>query len=111
VVVNERTGTVVVGSQVTILPVAVAHAGLTVEISTEIQVSQPQPFSRGQTVAVPKSSINVQEPQSALRELRGATIQELVRSLNAIKASPRDIIAILQAMKRAGALQAELEVI
>lgn len=111
VVVNERTGTVVVGSTVSILPVAVAHAGLTVEIQTDVAVSQPKPFSQGQTVAVPQSTINVNEPQTSLKEVSGSTIQDLVRSLNAIKASPRDIIAILQAIKRSGALQAELEVI
>jgi len=111
VVVNERTGTVVVGALVTILPVAVAHAGLTVEISTDLQVSQPNPFGKGKTVVVPKSNINVQEGEVSLTPVSGTTIQDLVRSLNAIKATPRDIIAILQAIKSAGALQAELEVI
>ncbi len=111
VVVNERTGTVVMGADVAILPVAVAQAGLTVAIATQNQVSQPAPFTQGQTAVVPQSSVNVTEGQATLRQLRGATVQELVRSLNAIKASPRDIIAILQAVKRAGALQAELEII
>lgn len=111
VVVNERTGTVVVGSDVTILPVAAAHAGLTVEVSTQNQVSQPAPLSKGTTTKVAQSQVTVSEPTATLQQLKGATVQELVRSLNAIKASPRDIIAILQAVKRAGALQAELEII
>jgi flagellar P-ring protein precursor FlgI len=111
VVVNERTGTVVVGSEVTILPVAAAHAGLTVEVSTQNQVSQPPPASKGATVVVPQSKVTVTEGTAILKQLKGATVQELVRSLNAIKASPADIIAILQAVKRAGALQAELEII
>jgi flagellar P-ring protein precursor FlgI len=111
VVVNERTGTVVVGSQVSILPVAVAHAGLTVDIATDSLVSQPAPLSQGETTVVETSGIGVVEPEAMLYEVQGTTVQELVRSLNAIKASPRDIIAILQAIKRSGALQAELEVI
>ncbi len=111
VVVNERTGTVVMGGDVTILPVAAAQAGLTVEIATQNAVSQPPPMSSGKTTPVSQSQVTVSEGTSSLRPLRGATVQELVRSLNAIKASPRDIIAILQAVKRAGALQAELEVI
>jgi len=111
VVVNERTGTVVVGAHVTILPVAIAHGDLTVRVSTEPLVSQPEPFSEGQTVVAPLSQVSVSEKASYLTEIRGADVQELIRSLNAVKASPRDIIAILQAIKRSGALQAELEVI
>lgn len=111
VVVNERTGTVVVGGEVTILPVAAAHAGLTAEISTRNQIVPPPPLSPAPTVVVPESTVSVKEASAPLQELRGATVQELIRSLNAIKATPRDIIAILQAIKRAGALQAELEVI
>jgi flagellar P-ring protein precursor FlgI len=111
VVVNERTGTVVVGGEVTILPVAAAHAGLTAEISTRSQIVPPPPLSTAQTVVAPESSLSIKETQVPLQELRGATVQDLIRSLNAIKATPRDIIAILQAIKRAGALQAELEVI
>ncbi len=111
VVVNERTGTVVVGSEVSILPVAVAHGDLTVQVATQPLISQPRPLSQGQTVVAPISQVSVSEKEAALMEVRGADVQELIKSLNAVKASARDIIAILQAIKRAGALQAELEVI
>jgi flagellar P-ring protein precursor FlgI len=111
VLVNERTGTVVVGGPVTISPVAVAHGNLTVEIQTRADVSQPPPFSPGETVVTPDTMLSAQEERPALLPLRGATVDELVRALNALRASPRDIIAILQAIKEAGALHADLEVL
>jgi flagellar P-ring protein precursor FlgI len=113
VIVNERTGTVIIGGNVTISPVAVAHGGLTVEISKELLVSQPPPLApkTGETVVVPHSEVLAHEAEGALTPMKGQTVAELVRSLNAIKVSPRDIIAILQAIKQAGALQAELEII
>jgi flagellar P-ring protein precursor FlgI len=113
VIINERTGTVIIGGAVTISPVAVAHGGLTVEITRELLVSQPPPLAprTGETVVVPHSDVSAHEQEAALVEVQGRTVQELVRSLNAIKVSPRDIIAILQAIKQAGALQAELEII
>jgi flagellar P-ring protein precursor FlgI len=113
VIVNERTGTVIIGGNVTISPVAVAHGGLTVEITQELLVSQPPPLApkTGETVVVPRSEVLAHEAEGSLSAVRGRTVQELVRSLNAIKVSPRDIIAILQAIKQAGALQAELEII
>jgi len=111
VVINERTGTVVVGGPVTISPVAVAHGSLTVEVRTTAAVSQPPPLSGGETVVVPETAITVEEEAAALAPLRAATVDDLVRSLNALHATPRDLIAILQAIKQAGALHAELEVL
>jgi flagellar P-ring protein precursor FlgI len=113
VIVNERTGTVVIGSAVQISPVAISHGDLTVEISTNYEVSQPEPVSaNGQTVVVPQSGVTANETQTHLVLLKpGATLEELVRALNALKVTPRDLIAILQALKEAGALHAELQII
>ncbi len=112
IVINERTGTVVMGEHVRISPVAVAHGNLTVQITEQPAVSQPQPFSGGQTVVVPQTNIQVQEGKAALTVLGGgATIGQIIQGLNAIGATPRDLISILQAIKAAGALQAELELI
>ncbi len=111
VVVNERTGTVVIGGNVRILPVALAHGNLTVTIKTQYEVSQPPPFSPGETVVVPQEEVQVQEQEARLfRVESGNTIDDLVRVLNALGVSPRDLIAILQALKEAGALQGELVV-
>ena len=111
VVVNERTGTVIIGGHVRIEPVVVAHGNLTVEISSETQVSQPAPMAKGQTVVVPQTSVKVSEEQGTLVEISGATVSELVKALNALRVTPRDLIAILQAIKQAGALKAQLELI
>jgi flagellar P-ring protein precursor FlgI len=113
VIVNEKTGTVVISGNVTVGNVAVSHGNLAVEISTTFNVSQPQPFSRtGTTVVVPETSVRATETRSAFQIIEeGSTLDELVRALNAMKVTPRDIIAILQAIKQAGALGAELVVI
>jgi len=113
VIVNEKTGTVVISGNVTVGNVAVSHGNLAVEISTTFNVSQPQPFSRtGTTVVVPETSVRATETRSAFQIIEeGSTPDELVRALNAMKVTPRDIIAILQAIKQAGALGAELVVI
>lgn len=112
VVVNERTGTVIIGGSVRILPVAVSHGSLTVEITTGYEVSQPNPLSDGKTVVTPNTNVKVTEEPASLVEIKsGSTISELIRALNALKIKPRDLIAILQAIKEAGALQAQLEVI
>lgn len=109
VVVNERTGTIVIGGNVRILPVALAHGNLTVTIRTQYEVSQPPPFSPGETVVVPQEEVTVREQEARLfRVESGNTIDDLVRVLNALGVSPRDLIAILQALKEAGALQGEL---
>jgi flagellar P-ring protein precursor FlgI len=113
VVVNERTGTVIMGSQVRIATVAVSHGNLSIQIKSEFQVSQPGPLAPqgAQTVVVPKTDVTVKEDKAALAVMPGgASIGDVVAGLNAIGATPRDLIAILQAIKRAGALNAELEV-
>jgi flagellar P-ring protein precursor FlgI len=113
VVINERTGTVVVGANVRIRAAAVAHGNLSVRISTRYDVSQPAPFSyRGDTVVVPDQRLEVDEGDMKLVALdEGATLQDVVRALNALGASPRDVIAIMQALKAAGALRAELVIL
>lgn len=111
VVVDEKTGTVVLGRDVRISRVAVAHGSLQVTVQEGMDVSQPGPFSQGQTVATPRTDLNVREENRRLVLMEGATLQELVDGLNAVGATPRDLISILRAMKTAGALHADLEVI
>ncbi len=113
VVINERTGTVVVGASVRIGAAAVAHGSLSVRISTRYAVSQPSPFSeRGDTIVVPEEQVEVDEADNRLVALEeGTTLDSVVRALNALGATPRDIIAIMQALRAAGALRAELIVI
>jgi len=112
VVVNERTGTIVMGSEVRISPVAILHGNLTIEVSTAFDVSQPKPFSQGTTEVVPRVDVGVKEEKARNVVLtNGASVEELIRALSAVGTTPRDIIAILQNLKSAGALEAELEVI
>lgn len=113
VIVNERTGTVVIGGTVQLSSVAVSHGNLSVEISTEFQVSQPPPISQtGETAIVAQRAVTATEDAGRLMHLQpGTTLEELVRALNGLKVTPRDIVAILQALKQAGALHAELEII
>ncbi len=111
VVVNERTGTVVIGGAVRILPVVIAHGNLRIEVRSEPQVSQPPPFSPGQTRVVPRTQVTVTQEPGALVPVPGTnSVQDLARALNALGVSPRDLVAILQALKAAGALQGELVV-
>lgn len=112
VVVNERTGTVVVGGAVRIGPAAVAHGNLSVRISTRLEVSQPPPLSKtGETKVVPNEQVDVKEGAAQLVELeQGTTLDSVVRALNALGATPRDIIAIMQALSAAGALKAKIVV-
>lgn len=111
VIVNERTGTVVIGGHAVIAPVAVSHGSLVVEIAQEPVISQPSPLGEGETVVTHKEQTRVQEEEATVFPLQAATVEDLVKALNALRLTPRDIIAILQAIKQAGALQAELEVI
>ena len=113
VVINERTGTVIIGSEVTIAPVSISHGNLSISIETQFSVSQPQPFAPGgQTVIIPEQRLTAQEQKSNFVTLsRGATVDDLIRALNALGVTPRDTIAILEALKAAGALQAELEIL
>jgi flagellar P-ring protein FlgI len=111
VIVNERTGTVVMGADVRIATVAFTHGGLTIEIDTRTGVSQPGAFSAGETVAAAESEIQVKEEYAPLQVLDGVSIGEIVGSLNQLGVAPRDLVSILQAIEAAGALEAELEVI
>jgi flagellar P-ring protein precursor FlgI len=113
VVVNERTGTVVMGGNVTISACSILHGNLSIQVSTEYQVSQPSPFSKGGTTAVvPQTTVQATEnPVQVVQLKEGATVEELIRGLQTIGASSRDIVAILQAIKAAGALNADLEVL
>jgi flagellar P-ring protein precursor FlgI len=110
VVVNERTGTVVVGDNVSISPVALAHGGLTITIRTDYQVSQPAPLApeKAETVVVPQKEVKAEEKQATMTQVKGSTIGELVKTLNALGVTPKDLVAILQAIKAAGSLKAEL---
>ena len=111
VVVNERTGTVVVGEQVRINTIALSHGNLSVVIKETPRVSQPMPFSGGETTVVPETQVTVEEKKSQLILIpKGTTIKELVRALNALGVTARDLIAIFQTIKAAGALEAELEI-
>ena len=113
VVINERTGTIIMGENVRISTIAIAHGNLSVEIKEDQRVSQPLPFSRGgQTVVTPESEVMVEEGNNPIFLVEsGVSIRELVKALNALGVSPRDLISIFQALKAAGALQAELEII
>ena len=113
VVLNERTGTIVMGENVHIATVAVSHGNLTLYIKETPQVSQPAPLSNtGETKVVPRTSLKVNEGEGGLALVReGANIGDLVRALNALGVTPRDLIGIMQSIKAAGALQAELIVI
>jgi flagellar P-ring protein FlgI len=113
VIVNERTGTVVIGGTVVLQPVSILHGGLAVNVVSEFQVSQPNAFSSGGTTqVVQQTRVDAQDkPVNRIELKQGATVDDLVRSLQMIGASARDVISILQAMKSAGALEAEIEVL
>lgn len=112
VVINERTGTIVMGKEVRVSPVAIMHGNLTVEIQTVETVSQPNPLSQGQTAVVPETKTAAKEEKARSLVLgRGATVEELVRMLGSIGSTPRDVIAILQSLRAAGALEADIDVL
>jgi len=112
VIVNSRTGSVVMNRMVTVENCAVAHGNLSVSVTAENVISQPAPFSAGQTAAVTNAQIDIKQEGGGLATVRaGTSLADVVKALNAIGANPQDLIAILQAMKSAGALRAELEVI
>jgi flagellar P-ring protein precursor FlgI len=111
-VVNERTGTIIMGKNVHVAPVAILHGDLTIEVQTTLVVSQPSALAQGTTQVVPQTKVAATEDKARNVILKeGATIEDLVRGLNAIGSTPRDIIAILEDLRAAGALDAELEVI
>lgn len=112
VIINERTGTIVLGKDVRIAPVAILHGNLSVEIQTTFTISQPGPMSSGTTEVVPQTTTTAKEEKARNIVLKqGATVEELVRALTAIDSTPRDVIAILQSLRSAGVLEAEVEVI
>ena len=111
IVIDERSGVIVMGRDVRVATVAVAQGNLTVTISESAQVSQPNPLSRGRTVVTPRTSVGVIEEGKHLAVVKdGVSLQQLVDGLNGLGISPRDLITILQAIKAAGALQADIEV-
>jgi flagellar P-ring protein precursor FlgI len=112
VIVNARTGTVVISGEVRILPAAVAHGNLTVRVTENQQASQPGPFGRGQTVVTEQSTVQASEAQNRMNLFApGAKLNDIVDAVNALGAAPGDLVAILEALKAAGALRAELVVI
>jgi flagellar P-ring protein FlgI len=112
VIVNSRTGTVVIGSHVRVMPAAVSHGSLTVTITERAAVSQPNEFARGDTVVVPQSSISVSQPAARMFVFdAGVDLNDIVRAVNQVGAAPGDLVAILEALKQSGALRAELIVI
>jgi len=112
IIVNSRTGTVVINSKVRVQPAAVSHGSLTVTISENPQVSQPAPLSGGQTVVTPQSDVKVQEEKNHMFVFNpGVSLDEIVSAVNNVGAAPSDLVAILEALKSAGALRAELIVI
>jgi flagellar P-ring protein precursor FlgI len=112
VVINERTGTIVLGKDVRIAPVAILHGALSVEVRTQFEVSQPAPLATGQTTVTPQTNVDSKEEKAKSVVLqKGSTVEDLVRALQGIGSTSRDIVAILQAMRSAGALDAEIEVI
>lgn len=112
IIVNSRTGTIVIGNHVTVGPAAVTHGSLTVTIKENPQVSQPLPFTDGVTTEVPNSQIAVDAENTRMFELeRGTTLSEIVQAINGVGAAPGDLVAILEALKQAGALRAQLIII
>jgi flagellar P-ring protein precursor FlgI len=112
VILNARTGSIVMNQAVTVDDCAIAHGNLSVVINTQPVISQPAPFSGGQTVVAPVSQINLKQEGGALQVVKaGASLAAVVRGLNALGATPADLQTILEAMRAAGALRAELEII
>jgi len=112
VIINSRTGTIVVGNHVTVSPVAVTHGNLVVTVAESIQVSQPNALSNGQTTVTPQSNVSVKQEKNHMFALKKATtLDDIVRAVNRVGAAPGDLMAIIEALKEAGALNAELVVI
>ena len=112
VVVNSRTGTVVIGAHVRVMPAAVAHGSLTVTISEDVQVSQPGPLSAGTTAVTPRSEVQIEEEGDRMFLLDpGVTLNDIVTAVNQVGAAPSDLVAILEALKQAGALRAQLVIL
>ena len=112
IIINSRTGTIVIGQHVTVSPAAVTHGSLTVTISENLVADQPNPFGEGNTVVLPKAELEIEEGSNRMFMFEpGVSLEDLVRAVNEVGAAPGDLMAILEALKQAGALQAELVVI
>jgi len=112
IIVNSRTGTIVIGSNVTVGPAAVTHGSLTVTINEDVQVTQPNALANGETVVNPDTQIEVEQDDTRMFELnRGTTLSDIVQAINNVGAAPGDLVAILEALKQAGALRAQLIII
>ena len=112
IIVNSRTGTIVIGSQVRLRPAAISHGGLTVTIAENQQVSQPNPLAGGETAVTNNSTINVQQDPGRMFKLdTGATLDDLVRAVNQVGVAPGDLMAILEALQQAGAIQGQLVIL
>lgn len=111
VVLNARTGSVVMNSAVTLRRAAVAHGNLSIMIDAQFGVSQPNPLGQGETVVVPDADINIEQQEAYLQIVEGAQLNEVVNALNALGATPQDLMSILEALKASGSLRAELEII
>jgi len=111
VVLNSRTGSVVMNSAVTLRRAAVAHGNLSITIDTRFGVSQPAPFGRGETVVIPDTDIEIEQQDAFLQVVEGADLVDVVNALNALGATPQDLMAILEALKAAGSLRADLEIL
>lgn len=111
VVINSRTGSVVLNERVTLRQAAVAHGNLSIVIDTDVEVSQPAPFSGGETVITTESDVRIQQQGGSLQTVQGADLRDVVDALNALGATPQDLMSILEALKAAGALRAELEIL
>nr|WP_188640156.1 flagellar basal body P-ring protein FlgI [Halomonas lutescens] len=111
VVLNARTGSVVMNSAVTLRRAAVAHGNLSIMIDTQFGVSQPNPLGQGETVVVPDADINIEQQEAYLQIVEGADLADVVNALNALGATPQDLMSILEALRASGSLRAELEII
>ncbi|MEC7296747.1 MAG: flagellar basal body P-ring protein FlgI, partial [Pseudomonadota bacterium] len=111
VVLNARTGSVVMNSAVTLRRAAVAHGNLSIMIDTQFGVSQPNPLGEGETVVVPDADINIEQQEAYLQIVEGADLADVVNALNALGATPQDLMSILEALRASGSLRAELEII
>ncbi|WP_461481180.1 flagellar basal body P-ring protein FlgI [Porticoccus sp.] len=111
VVINSRTGSVVLNRRVSLFPAAVSHGNLSVIIESRPQVSQSAPFGQGDTVVVPNSRVTIEQERGSLQTVEGADLSEVVNALNALGATPQDLMSILEALKVVGSLRAELEII
>jgi flagellar P-ring protein precursor FlgI len=111
VIINSRTGSVVMNGRVALRPAAVAHGNLTITIDTQFGVSQPNAFSDGQTRVVPDSDITISQEEGALHLVEGTDLSAVISALNSMGATPQDLMSILESLKAAGSLRAELEII